>query len=81
MVFVYGVVIFVNLQLLCLLCLIGFSCANVVILVVDTPMVIANGSCWVVLGSSAIDGSSYVMVSAAKCARTCVSGNGPICGE
>ena len=26
-------------------------------------------------------GSSYVMVSAVKWARTCVSGNGPVCGE
>ena len=44
-------------------------------------MCIASGSCWVVLGSSAIDGSSYVMVSAAKCIIACVFGKGPSYGE
>ena len=33
------------------------------------------------LGSSAIDGSSYVMVSAAKCIIACVFGKGPSYGE
>ena len=27
------------------------------------------------------EGSLYVMVSAVKLIRTCVSGNGPVCGE
>jgi hypothetical protein len=32
-------------------------------------------------GSLGVMGFSYVMVSAAKCAMVCVSGNGPTWGE
>jgi hypothetical protein len=39
-----------------------------------------DGSFLVVLSSGGIVGSSYVIVSAAKWAMTCVSGNGPVCG-
>ena len=34
----------------------------------------------VILSSGGIVGSSYMIVSAAKWAMTCVSGNGPVCG-
>ena len=44
-------------------------------------MCIAKGSVSVLLGFWRFAGTLYVIVSAAKCARTCVSGNGPICGE
>ena len=44
-------------------------------------MCIANGSVSGLLRLWEFVGTSYVMESAAKCARTCVSGNGPICGE
>jgi hypothetical protein len=39
-----------------------------------------DGSFLVVLSSGGIVGSSYVIVSAAKWAMICVSGNGPVCG-
>ena len=44
-------------------------------------MCIANGYVSGLLGFWGFVGTSYAMVSATKCARTCVSGNGPICGE
>jgi hypothetical protein len=44
-------------------------------------MCIASGYVSSVFGFCGFVGMSYVMVSAAKCARTCVSGNGPTCGE
>jgi hypothetical protein len=43
-------------------------------------MCIANGSVRGLFMFWSV-GSSYVMVSAVKWARTCVSGNGPVCGE
>ena len=39
-----------------------------------------DGSFRVVLSSGGIVGSSYVIVSAAKWAMTCVSVYGPVCG-
>ena len=39
-----------------------------------------DGSFLVMLSSGGIVGSSYVIVSAAKWAMTCVSGNGLVCG-
>ena len=44
-------------------------------------MCITNGSVSDLLEFWRFVGTLYVIVSAAKCARTCVSGNGPICGE
>ena len=44
-------------------------------------MCIASGSVRGLFMFWGVVGSSYVMVSAAKWARTCVSGNGPVCGE
>ena len=39
-----------------------------------------DGSFYAILSSGGIVGSSYVIVSAAKWAMTCASGNGPMCG-
>ena len=44
-------------------------------------MCIASGSIRGFLWAWGFVGSSYVMVSAAKWAIVCVSGNGPLCGE
>ena len=44
-------------------------------------MCIANGSIRGLFMFWGVVGSSYVMVSALKWANTCVSGNGPVCGE
>ena len=44
-------------------------------------MCIANGSNRGLFMFWGVVGSSYVMVSAVKWARTSVSGNGPVCGE
>lgn len=41
----------------------------------------ASGSIRGLFSSGGIVGSAYVMVSAVKWAITCVSGNGPVCGE
>ena len=44
-------------------------------------MCIANDFVSGLLGLRGFVGVSYVMISAEKCVRTCVSGNGPTCGE
>jgi hypothetical protein len=44
-------------------------------------MWIANGFVRGLFMFRGVVGSSYVMVSAVKWARTCVSRNGPVCGE